>query len=145
MYSSFTLDNIANVATGEKEFDFKSDTLLLDAYLKAPSNYDARQFSEIEKEIKSIDQKLRAFKLPGKEEKYLDYIDNNPEAEFVVSAYNQFNGQLNGIREAANRARKDTTMSIKERQDLVRMYVKQQDMLKAMFTSQMEMYGIGLD
>ena len=36
--------NIANVATGEKEFDFKSDTLLLDAYLKAPSNYDARQF-----------------------------------------------------------------------------------------------------
>ena len=137
--------NIANVATGEKEFDFKSDTLLLDAYLKAPSNYDARQFSEIEKEIKSIDQKLRAFKLPGKEEKYLDYIDNNPEAEFVVSAYNQFNGQLNGIREAANRARKDTTMSIKERQDLVRMYVKQQDMLKAMFTSQMEMYGIELD
>ena len=83
--------------------------------------------------------------LIGKEEKYLDYIDNNPEAEFVVSAYNQFNGQLNGIREAANRARKDTTMSIKERQDLVRMYVKQQDMLKAMFTSQMEMYGIEPD
>jgi hypothetical protein len=137
--------NVANVATGEKNFDFKTDTLLLDAYLKAPSNYDARQFAEVEKEIRSIDQKLRAFKLPGREEKYFNYIDNNPEAEFVVSAYNQFNGQLNGIREAANRARKDTTMSIKERQDLVRMYVKQQDMLKAMFTSQMEMYGIEPD
>ncbi|NBW18512.1 MAG: hypothetical protein EBR82_62125, partial [Caulobacteraceae bacterium] len=36
--------NTAHTLAGNRDFDFKTDTLLLDAYLKAPSNYDARQY-----------------------------------------------------------------------------------------------------
>jgi hypothetical protein len=59
--------------------------------------------------------------------------------------YNKYVADLNELRQLANIYRKDPKLSIKERQEKVREAVKQQDMLKAMFTSQMEMYGIEPD
>jgi hypothetical protein len=44
-----TTYNISQIMVGNKDFDPRTDTYFLDSYLKAPSNYDAIQFSKAEK------------------------------------------------------------------------------------------------
>lgn len=137
--------NIANVASGEKDFDFKTDTLLLDAYLKAPSNYDARQFAEVEKKIQETDRKLRAILTTGDELKINNFVEDNEDKVIALDIYNKYVSDLNQLREEANVYRKDPKLSIKERQQKVREAVKQQDALKSAFVSQVEAYGIKPD
>ncbi|NBW17502.1 MAG: hypothetical protein EBR82_56930, partial [Caulobacteraceae bacterium] len=121
---------------------FKTDTLLLDAYLKGPSNYDARQFSEVEKEIKDMERRYRAFTSSGDSERMSQYFQDYPYDKVVVDYYNKFNGQLNKLREMANKTRQNTTLTIKERQDQVRLIIDHQNRLKSGFVQSVAAYGI---
>jgi hypothetical protein len=134
--------NMAHTVAGNRDFDFKTDTLLLDAYLKAPSNYDARQFSEVEKEIKDMERRYRAFTSSGDSERMSQYFQDYPYDKAVVDYYNKFNGQLNKLREMANKTRQNTTLTIKERQDQVRLIIDQQNRLKSGFVQSVAAYGI---
>jgi hypothetical protein len=140
-FSSFTY-NMAEVTTGQKDFDFKTDTLLFDAYMKAPSNYDARQFSEVKEQVMEIDRKYRAYSTSGDYDRLSRYLDNNPMDPSIVKFYNKFNSQIDKLRAAANQVRKDTTLSTKERNDQVRLLVKQQNQMKAAFVQAIGAYGI---
>jgi hypothetical protein len=140
-FSSFTY-NMAEVTTGQKDFDFKTDTLLFDAYMKAPSNYDARQFSEVKEQVMEIDRKYRAYSTSGDYDRFSRYLDNNPMDPSIVKFYNKFNSQIDKLRAAANQVRKDTTLSTKERNDQVRLLVKQQNQMKAAFVQAIGAYGI---
>jgi hypothetical protein len=140
-FSSFTY-NMAEVTTGQKDFDFKTDTLLFDAYMKAPSNYDARQFSEVKEQVMEIDRKYRAYSTSGDYDRLSRYLENNPMDPSIVKFYNKFNSQIDKLRAAANQIRKDTTLSTKERNDQVRLLVKQQNQMKAAFVQAIGAYGI---
>lgn len=137
--------NTAHTIAGNRDFDFKTDTLLLDAYLKAPSNYDARQFSEVEKEIKNLERRYRAYTSSGDAERIADYFQEHPYDKSVIDYYNKFNGQLNKLRELANKTRTNTNLTIKERQDQVRVLIDNQNKLKSAFVQSVAAYGIEPD
>ncbi len=137
--------NTAHTIAGNRDFDFKTDTLLLDAYLKAPSNYDARQFSEVEKEIKDLERRYRAYTSSGDAERIADYFQEHPYDKSVIDYYNKFNGQLNKLRELANKTRTNTNLTIKERQDQVRVLIDNQNKLKSAFVQSVAAYGIEPD
>jgi len=143
-FASFTY-NMSEVATGEKDFDIRRDTLLFDAYMKAPSNYDARQFSEVKDKIMDIDRKYRAYLTSGDYDRLERYLENNPMDPAIVKFYNKFNAQIDKLRAEANRVRKDINLSTKERNEQVRLIVKQQNQLKAAFVQAIGAYGIEPD
>lgn len=127
-----TAYNLGNVIAGRKDFDPRTDTLFLDAYLKAPSNYDAVQFSKAENKIKEMEKKLKA--LEGTPQ-YADYLAANPMDAQAVDFYNEtVNGALRNLRAEANRVRR-SDMSPKEKQQMLQFYIKQQNQIKSAFTT----------
>jgi len=127
--------NLTDVIKGQKEFDVRTDTFLLDTYFKAPSNYDAIQFSKAESKIKEMEKKIKS--LEGTEQ-YADYLESNPMAPATVKYYNQVvNGQLRNLRQRANEIRR-SDLSQKEKTELLQLLTKQQNQIKMAFVNALE-------
>lgn len=128
-----TTYNVSQIMAGNKEFDPRTDTFFLDSYLKAPSNYDAIQFSKAENKIKEIEKTLNSIKgTPA----YADYLAENPMDKRIVDFYNKtVNGNLRNLRTRANEVRRNTSLSISERQDQLQLLIKQQNQIKSAFTT----------
>jgi hypothetical protein len=124
--------NLTDIIKGQKEFDVRTDTLFLDSYFKAPSNYDAIQFSKAEAKIKDTEKRLKG--LEGTDQ-YFDYLESNPMAPAVVKYYNQVvNGQLRNLRQRANEVRR-SDLSQKEKTELLQLLTKQQNQIKMAFVN----------
>jgi arsenate reductase-like glutaredoxin family protein len=130
-----TTYNLTDVARGQKEFDIRTDTFLLDSYFKAPANYDAIQFSKAEGKIKELEKRFKALQgSPGLE----TFLENNPMAPGVVSFYNKtVNGALRNLRAQANYVRR-SDMSQKEKNELLQQITKQQNQIKRAFVTAIE-------
>jgi hypothetical protein len=127
--------NLTDVIRGQKEFDVRTDTFLLDTYFKAPSNYDAIQFSKAESKIKEMEKKIKS--LEGTEQ-YADYLESNPMAPATVKYYNKVvNGQLRNLRQRANEIRR-SDLSQKEKTELLQLLTKQQNQIKMAFVNALE-------
>lgn len=128
-----TTYNVSQIMAGNKEFDPRTDTFFLDSYLKAPSNYDAIEFSKAENKIKEIEKTLNSIKgTPA----YADYLAENPMDKRIVDFYNKtVNGNLRNLRTRANEVRRNTSLSISERQDQLQLLIKQQNQIKSAFTT----------
>lgn len=121
--------NLGLVATGDKAFNPKTDTILFDSFFGSPSNIDSREFSEMEKEIKALEIRLKT--LEKDPENYAKFLENNPEAPFMVNYYNQaVNGGLKDLRAMANIVRSSRDFSPKERSETVRDIVRMQNLVK---------------
>lgn len=126
--------NIFQVAVGDKDFDPRTDTYFLDSYFKAPSNYDAIQFSKAENKIKEMEKTLNALK--GTPE-LADYLADNPMAPQIVKFYNQtVNGSMRNIRAQLNTIRR-SDMPPNEKQPMITLLNKQQNQIKSAFTNAM--------
>jgi hypothetical protein len=133
--------NIGLVGAGEKEFNPKTDTLLFDSFFGAKSNFDARQFSKVENQIKDMERKLNMFKTDPV--RYLDYISENPFDQGVVDLYNKaVNGDLKKTRELANNYRRMSDLSPKERKELLDNVKEQQNLIKRNLIEMFDAYDI---
>jgi hypothetical protein len=127
--------NLTDVIRGQKEFDVRTDTFLLDSYFKAPSNYDAIKFSKAEAKIKDMERRLKS--LEGTDQ-YGDYLESNPMGPATVKYYNQVvNGQLRNLRQRANEIRR-SDLSQKEKTELLQLLTKQQNQIKMAFVNALE-------
>lgn len=130
--------NIGMVGAGNKEFNPKTDTVLFDSFFGAPSNIDARQFSDAEKKIESIKKRMDTLKV-NNPDGYADYISKNPTHPFVVDTYNrQVNQTLRDLREQANKYRRMPDLTVKERTDLVKNIVNSQNLVKRNILNMMD-------
>jgi hypothetical protein len=133
--------NLGLVATANKEYNPKTDTLVFDSFFGSPSNFDARKFSEAEKEIKEMERRLKT--LEKDPENYLKYTEKNPEAKFIVDYYNEaVNGNLKDLRKMANDVRSNRDLSIKERTEMVREIIRMQNMVKLGILNNLETVGL---
>ena len=134
--------NTALLATGEKAFNPKTDTILFDSFFGAPSNYDARQFSEVEKQILAKQQKLNMFR-DANPEAYARYIEKNPMDEYLVQHYNKVvNQDLKKLREEANIYRRMPGLSPKDRTEAVKNVVKFQNLVKRGIIEDFKLMGV---
>jgi hypothetical protein len=134
--------NYGLLAAGEKAFNPKTDTVLFDSFFGAPSNFDAREFSEVEKQILSKQQKLNMFK-DSNPEAYARYVEKNPMDEYLVEHYNKvINQDLKKLREEANIYRRMPGLTAKERTEAVKNVVKFQNLVKRGIIEDFKMMGV---
>lgn len=132
---------IGMTVAGQKAFNPKTDTMVLDSFFGAPSNVDAREFSKVENQIKEKERKLNMFK--SDPIRYAEYVAANPLDEVIVNIYNQSVGAgLNKLREQSNMYRKMPDLSPKERKELVDMIKAQENLYKRHLISVFEAYDI---
>jgi hypothetical protein len=131
--------NIGMVTTGQKEFNPKTDTLAFDSFFGAKSNFDAREFSKIENQIKDKERKLNMFK--NDPERYAEYVSANPLDQSIVDMYNKgVNGDLKKSRELANQYRAMPGLTPKERKELLDNIKEQQNLIKRNLISNFKAY-----
>ena len=132
--------NIGLVAAGEKAFNPKTDTLLFDSFFGSKSNFDARSFSLVEKQIKEVDKRIKT--LETDPEKYINYVGENPNAVAAVEFYNKaVNQDLKTLRSEANRIRGDRTYTPKERKELLDNITQMSNMVKRNLLMNFESLG----
>lgn len=123
------LTNIGMSAVGHKSFNPKTDTLIFDSFFGSPSNYDAREFSSIENQIKDIERRLNTLKQDP--QRYSEFVSKNPTYPFVVDYYNsQINGMLKDTRKYMNDIRSDRYMSPKQKEAMIDNIKPVQNMIK---------------
>jgi len=133
--------NIGLVGTGQKEFNPKTDTLVFDSFFGAKSNFDAREFTKIENQIKDKERKLNMFK--NDPDKYMEYVLDHPFDQALVDVYNKgVNGDLKKVRELANKYRVMPGLTPKERKELLDNVKEQQNLIKRHLISTFEAYEI---
>ena len=132
---------IGMTVAGQKQFNPKTDTMVLDSFFGAPSNVDAREFSKVENQIKEKERKLNMFKSDPM--RYAEYVAANPFDETIVQIYNQSVGAgLNKLREQSNMYRKMPDLSPKDRKELVDMIKAQENLYKRHLIGVFEAYNI---
>jgi hypothetical protein len=134
--------DIGLTAAGEKEFNPRTDTLAFTSFFGAPSNYDAKQFSDIQEKVLRIKQRLDTMEV-NSPDKYAEYVGNNPEHYAAVKIYDkQINGMLREIQQQTNEVRRMPGLSIKERQQMIEDLVNVQNSIKAGLVQTFEAYGV---
>jgi hypothetical protein len=132
--------NLGLVATGDKAFNPKTDTILFDSFFGAKSNFDARAFSLVEKQIKEVDKRIKT--LETDPEKYIKYVGDNPNAVAAVEFYNKaINQDLKTLRSEANRIRGDRTYTPKDRKEMLDNITQMSNMVKRNLLANFETLG----
>ena len=113
------ISSLAMSATGFKEFDPKRDSIVFESFFGSPSNFDARQFSSVENQIKDIERRMNTLK-SNNPVGYSEYLQDNPTHKYLVDYYNsQVNGQLRDIRKMMNDIRINREYTPKERGEML--------------------------
>jgi cation transport regulator ChaC len=121
--------NIGLWLSGEKDFNPKTDTLILDSFIGTKSNFDAREWQRIENDLKEREKRINMFK--DRPEQYANYLAAHPIDQMLVDMYNHdVNGYLKNLREEANNYRAMEGLSPKDRKQIVDSIVMQQNFEK---------------
>jgi hypothetical protein len=129
--------NLGLTVTGQKDFDLKNDTLFLNSFFGSKSNVDAREFSKVENQIKSIEKRVNALK--DKPEQFEQYMNENPTDYYLVQFYNQqINGSLKTLRTQANQIRVNKDMNIRERKERLDEIIKMENLVKRQLLNNFE-------
>ena len=100
----------------DRGFDPKTDTLLLNRFVGAPSRVDPKKYYRVSKIAEAYNRKLNMY-YNTDYERYIEYVGKKPEAYAMASMHNQLrNGELKDIQEQINyaRANKDMTPMAKQ-------------------------------
>jgi hypothetical protein len=129
-----------DVMQGNKSFDVKKDLPLFGSFVGSKSNFDSREFTKVENQIKEMERKLNMFKQDPVQ--YAKYISNNPFHEILVEQYNrEVNGTLKGLRADLNTYRK-MKLPQDERKQIVDALTMQSNIIKRNMIEEFKAYGI---
>jgi hypothetical protein len=133
--------NLSMLATGEKEFNPRTDTILFDSFFGAKSNYDARQFTEVENKVKQLEKGLGLE--DADPEEYYKFLEKNPLAETIVEDFNKgTGGTLKELRKEANDIRKNPNIRPKDRIALLNNIIQAENIEKRLMIEDLKTYGI---
>lgn len=134
--------NIGLWLSGKKDFNAHTDTMFLDSFFGTRSNFDARQWSSIEEDLKKRDATIKMFKASDPEQ-YAKYLAKNPLDKMLATMYNgDVNGHLKDLRAQANKWRTIQGLDIKTRTTLVKNAVLQENLEKARLVSMYKALGV---
>jgi hypothetical protein len=133
--------NMALWMSGSKDFNSHTDTMIFDSFFGSRSNFDARQWSKIEKDLEQRAEKVNMFK--NDPAKYYEYLAENPFDAMLVKMYNgDANKRLKDLREEANKWRTMKGLDVKTRTELVKNAVLQQNILKYNLVQKYKAFGV---
>jgi hypothetical protein len=131
----------ANIEGNKKEFNPKTDLPLFGSFFGAKTNVDAREYGSMEQKIKEMDTRLYTLKKQHPE-RVADYEIKHPFDKAIIAAYNARQGDLNEMRNKANKIRWDKFLSPKDKTDLLRVIVQEENMIKHAMVMDFKAYGM---
>jgi hypothetical protein len=133
--------NWVDLSKGDKAFNPKTDLVLLGSFFGSKPNVDAREFSKVQEKIKDLDTRAKTLSKVNREV-YADFRAENPGVETAISVYNQQKARLDKLHKRANELRADRNIPRIDREEMVRLNIIQQNMLKHSIVERMKGYGI---
>ena len=135
--------NIALWLSGKKDFNSHTDTMVFDSFFGSRSNFDSRQWSKVEEDLKNRSEKVKMFKADPV--MYAKYLSANPLDAVLQREYDgDVQGRLKELRAEANKWRTMRSLDIKTRTALVKNAVLQENMIKYHLIQKYKALGIEL-
>jgi hypothetical protein len=107
------LQNASILAAGDKEFNAKTDTFILNSFVGTRADFYSREFNRIEEEIKAKKERLAGFETL---DKYNEYTARHPDDVGLIEAYEKdVNTDLKKLRSERKRIMLDKNISEMER------------------------------
>ena len=132
---------IHDLSQARKEFSPRTDVPLLGSFFGVRSNYDARQFGQVEKKIQHMERIINDFK--DNPEKMFEYREKYPMAEMLVDIYNkQLNRELNPLRAEDKRIRLDKRFAPVDRKAMLEINAFKENMIKSQMVDMFKAYGV---
>jgi hypothetical protein len=126
-WNMFTIGMGSERTTAER---LKQDSLILSGFIGTRSDYDARMWNKIERDLERRKDRLKELEQSDVEMYYKHLVDN-PLDEFLVEQYKgDANGELKDLRSEAKEIRRSTDYDYSTKRDLLEANRIQQSMLK---------------
>jgi hypothetical protein len=146
-FANSYLDGVSRVAqqqynvqiSSERDFNPKTDLPLFGSFFGAKSNVDSREFGKAEEKILEISKTLNTIKKAAPDVAGV-YFSKHPMHQVLVDSYNNKKADLDALRQEANKIREMQGLPMKDRQELLRINIFQQNMLKRRLLDQFEAY-----
>ena len=100
---------------GQKEFDFKRDTIFFDSFISKYSRIEQRDYSKQVERLKALETKIDLFKDANPIE-YNKVLSKYPSVPVLIDAYNEQKADLDKLNNQAATIRRMPGLSQKERQ-----------------------------
>jgi len=138
---------IGLTASGQKDFDAKADLVLFSSFVGRKSNYDAREFAQVESKIKDKADALRSLenlaKLNGDVAPLRRYMERNPNDKAIIYIYNkQINNRLRDLRSFRNAVQSNTEYTPKQKRDIIDQIDLEQNYIKRGMIETFRQYGV---
>jgi hypothetical protein len=138
------VDSIVNASyliAGTKEFKAKTDVPFIGSFIGAVPNVDSREFKSMEKQIEVMEKKLKSAETDP--EALIRVLNKNPFAEDLVEIYRKgAGGELNRLRQEANEIRRDPALTPKDKTQLLKMNILEQNIVKHSLVEDFKAYGL---
>jgi hypothetical protein len=126
----------------QKDFNPKTDTMLLDSFFGTKSNFEAREWQRVEDDLKERSKYVKMLKDTHPAE-YAEYMAKNPLDQMLTKMYNHdANGRLKDLREQANKWRDMEELDPRTRTALIKNIVLQQNFEKRRLIDLYKAYGV---
>ena len=133
--------NWVGLDKGEREFNPKNDIPLFGSFFGAKTNVDSREYGKIEEKIKEIDKRLVTMKKDDPVV-YANYVAKHPLHQSIVDVYQSKQGELNALRQKATEIRNMKGLSPKQRDQVLKVIILEQNMLKHQMVMQFNAMGM---
>lgn len=108
----------------------KQDSLILSGFIGTRSDYDARMWNKIEKDLDKRKDRLKEME-ESNIEAYYNHLEKNPLDEFLVEQYKgDANGELKKLRSEAKEIRRSSDYDFATKRDLLEANRVEQSLLK---------------
>jgi hypothetical protein len=126
-WNLFTIGAADNRSTMER---LKQDSLFLSGFIGTRSDYDARMWNKIEKDLDKRKDRLKEMQ-ESNIEAYYNHLEKNPLDEFLVEQYKgDANGELKKLRSEAKEIRRSSDYDFATKRDLLEANRIEQSLLK---------------
>ena len=133
--------NWIDLIKGSKEYHPKTDMPILGSFFGSKSNVDARQYGSVEQKINDLDSRIKTLKKTSPES-YAELMVKNPGKETAIHVYQQQKARLDRLHAKANDIRANRFFTPKEKEELLKLNITQQNMLKHEMVERAKLYGI---
>lgn len=138
-----TAYNLYLYFSGQKDFNLKTDTAVLNGMIGVKSNYDARKWSAIEKDMEKRKMRLKEIEDTNDPELYYKYLEANPLDDMLIDMYNgDVGGELKALRTEAQQIRRDRTLDMKTKKLLLDSTKLEQDLIKMQLVDLYTAFGV---
>jgi len=135
-------NNVRLWASDKKDFNPKTDLMILDSFFGTKANFDAREWSRVESDLEERSKYVKMLK-DNHPADYAAYLNKHPMDQVLVKMYNHdVNGRLKDLRAQANVWRTMEGLDPRTRTAMVKHIILQENFEKRRLIDLYKAYGV---